>query len=194
MQDSQLQAQGENIQQILVDGKPFFGNDVNAALQNLPAEVIASIQVFDKKSDKAELTGFDDGERAKTINIVTKPNRRRGQFGKVTGGYGSDDKYQVGGSVNFFNNDRRITVSGLSNNINILNYSADPNNQGESRTQNGIINTNGAINNSNLICHLGNISQKMGRSLIFENGMIKNDNAAMEMWGREYANGWAPQV
>jgi hypothetical protein len=56
----------------LLDGKPFFGNDVNAALQNLPAEVIASIQVFDKKSDKAELTGFDDGERAKTINIVTK--------------------------------------------------------------------------------------------------------------------------
>jgi predicted dehydrogenase len=50
------------------------------------------------------------------------------------------------------------------------------------------------INNSNLICHLGNISQKMGRSLIFENDRIKNDNAAMEMWGREYANGWAPQV
>jgi hypothetical protein len=79
-----------------------------------------------------------------------KPNRRRGQFGKVTGGYGSDDKYQIGASVNFFNNDRRIIVSGLSNNINILNYSADPNNQGESRTQNGIINTNGAsINYSN---------------------------------------------
>ena len=143
MQDGKLQAQGEDIQQILVDGKPFFGNDVNAALQNLPAEVVANIQVFDKKSDKAELTGFDDGERAKTINIVTKPDRRRGQFGRVTGGYGSDEKYQAGASINFFNNDRRITVSGLSNNINILNYSADPNSQGESRTQDGIINTNG---------------------------------------------------
>jgi hypothetical protein len=143
MQDGQLQAQGENIQQILVDGKPFFGNDVNAALQNLPAEVVANIQVFDKKSDKAELTGFDDGESAKTINIVTKPDRRKGVFGKATGGYGSDDKYQVGASVNFFNNDRRITVSGIGNNINILNYSADPNSQGESRTQNGMIVTNG---------------------------------------------------
>lgn len=143
MQDGQLQAQGENIQQILVDGKPFFGNDINAALQNLPAEVVANIQVFDKKSDKAELTGFDDGERAKTINIVTKPDRRRGQFGKATGGYGSDDKYQLGASVNFFNNDRRITVSALSNNINLLNYSAAPNSQGESRTQNGAIVTNG---------------------------------------------------
>lgn len=142
VQDGKLQAQGEDVQQILVDGKPFFGNDVNVALQSLPAGVIASIQVFDKKSDKAELSGFDDGERLKTINIITKPNSRRGQFGKVTAGYGSDDSYQVGASVNFFNNDRRFTVTGLSNNINMINYSADPNSQGDSRTQNGLINTN----------------------------------------------------
>lgn len=142
VQDGKLQAQGEDVQQILVDGKPFFGNDVNVALQSLPAGVIANIQVFDKKSDKAELSGFDDGERIKTINIITKPNSRRGQFGKVTAGYGTDNSYQVGASVNFFNNDRRITVTGLSNNINMVNYSADPNSQGDSRTQDGLINTN----------------------------------------------------
>lgn len=142
VQDGKLQAQGEDVQQILVDGKPFFGGDVNVALQSLPAGVIASIQVFDKKSDKAELSGFDDGERLKTINIITKPESRRGQFGKATIGYGTDNSYQVGSSVNFFNNDRRITVTGLSNNINRINYSADPNSQGDSRTQDGLINTN----------------------------------------------------
>lgn len=140
--DGKIQAQGEDVQQILVDGKPFFGGNVQAALQNLPAEVIASIQVFDQKSDKALLSGFDDGERKKTINIVTKPNRRKGQFGKISAGYGSDQRYLAGASVNFFNEDQRITVTGLSNNINALNYSADPNSQGESRTQNGMINTN----------------------------------------------------
>jgi hypothetical protein len=61
-----LQAQGENIGQILVDGKPFFGTDVQAALQNLPAEVIQSIEIFDQLSEKAQLSGFDDGERIKT--------------------------------------------------------------------------------------------------------------------------------
>ncbi len=142
MVDGKIQAQGEEVQQILIDGKPFFGNDVETALQSLPAEVVASIQVFDKKSDKAELSGFDDGERIKTINIVTKKNRRKGQFGRFTAGYGSDDRFLLGASVNFFNEDRRITVTGLSNNINALDYSADPNSQGESRTQNGIINTN----------------------------------------------------
>jgi predicted dehydrogenase len=50
------------------------------------------------------------------------------------------------------------------------------------------------IDKSHLLCHLGNISQKMGRSLELENGRIKNDAAAMKMWGREYENGWMPQV
>lgn len=140
--DGQIQAQGEAVQTILVDGKPFFEGDVQSALQNLPSEVIAAIQVYDKKSDKAELSGFDDGERTKTINIVTKPDRRKGQFGKTSAGYGTDSRYQLGASVNLFNNDQRITLTGLSNNINMVNYTADPNSQGESRTQNGIINTN----------------------------------------------------
>src|SRR3546814_1822505 len=60
-------------------GKPFFGTDVKAALQNLPAEIIQNVQVFDKMSDKAEMSGFDDGERLKTINIITKPNSRKGR-------------------------------------------------------------------------------------------------------------------
>ena len=141
LQDGTLQAQGEDIVQVLVDGKPFFGKDVNAALQNLPAEVIESVQIYDRQSDKAELSGFDDGEQEKTINIITKPNRRSGQFGKMSAGYGSNDRYFLGTSVNFFNEDQRITVTGLTNNINALGYSADANSQGRSRPQNGIINT-----------------------------------------------------
>lgn len=141
-EDGTLQAQGENIVQILVDGKPFFGTDVNAALQNLPAEIIQSVQIYDKLSDRAELSGFDDGEREKTINIITKPNSRRGLFGKASAGYGTNDRYIAGASVNAFNEEQRLTVTGLSNNINAVDYSADPNSQGEFRPQNGIINTN----------------------------------------------------
>lgn len=137
-----LQAQGENIAQILVDGKPFFGTDVQAALQNLPAEVIQSIEIFDQKSEKAQLSGFDDGVRLKTVNIITKANRRKGQFGKTTAGYGTDDRYLVGASINVFDEDQRITFSGLSNNINLLNYSSDANPQSDGRPQEGIVTTN----------------------------------------------------
>ncbi len=142
LMDGKIQAQGEDVQQILVDGKPFFGGDVKAALQNLPADAIAQIQVYDKKSDKAELSGFDDGEKQKTINIITKPDRKKGQFGKVYAGYGTDSRHLLGASINMFNNDRRTTVTALSNNINALDYSADPNSQDRSNTQDGIIKAN----------------------------------------------------
>lgn len=125
VEDGKVQAQGEDVAQVLVDGKQFFGNDPTAALRNLPAEVIDKIQVFDQQSEQAQFTGFNDGETTKTINIVTKPNMRNGQFGKIYGGYGTDDRYQVGGNINIFNGDQRTSIIGMSNNINIQNFSTE---------------------------------------------------------------------
>jgi len=149
--DGKIQAQGEDIKQVFVDGKRFFGDDADAALRNLPAEVIDNVQVFDRRSDASQMSGFDDGNREKTLNIVTKKDRRKGQFGKVSAGYGTDERYMVGAAVNFFNNDRRITVTGLTNNINMLDFSVGETPGGGMRgrrggwggsTPNGIITTN----------------------------------------------------
>ena len=118
IENGKVQAQGEDVKEVLVDGKPFFGNDPNAALKNLPAEIISKIQIFDQKSDQANFTGFDDGETSKVINIITKVDMRNGQFGKAYAGYGLENKYQVGGSTNFFDGDRRISLIGQTNNIN----------------------------------------------------------------------------
>ncbi|WP_128548327.1 TonB-dependent receptor [Larkinella soli] len=119
-----VKVQGENVQEILVDGKPFFGDDPAIALKNLPAEVISRIEVFDRLSDQAQFTGVNDGNTVKTINIVTRPDRQNGQFGKVYGGVGTQGTYAAGGSVNLFNKDRRISVIGQSNNINQQNFSS----------------------------------------------------------------------
>ena len=123
--DGKIQAQGEDVKQVLVDGKRFFGDDANAVLKNLPAEIIDKVQVFDKKSDQAQFTGFDDGNASKTINIVTKAQFRNGVFGKLFGGYGYKDKYKSGASINIFKGNRRITVLLQSNNINEQNFSAE---------------------------------------------------------------------
>lgn len=120
-----IQALGEQVQKVLVDGKEFFDGDVNLAIKNLPSDIIASIEVFDKKSEQAEFTGFDDGEEVKTINIVTKGGFRQGTFGEVSGGYGTDDRYKVNGNINFFNNDRRISLLGMTNNVNQQNFSQE---------------------------------------------------------------------
>ncbi len=125
VQDGKVQAQGEDVKKVLVDGKEFFGDDANAVLKNLPAEVVDKIQVFDKKSEQSELTGFDDGNTTKTINIVTKLQFRNGTFGKAMGGYGYQDKWKAGLNLNFFKEKQRITILVNSNNINDQNFSTE---------------------------------------------------------------------
>ncbi len=124
IENGEVKAQGESVRRVLVDGKPFFGDDPSLALRSLPAEVVDKIEVFDRLSDQAQFTGFDDGNAQKTINIVTRPNKNTGQFGKVYAGYGLDDRYQAGGNLNIFKGSRRISLLGLSNNINQQNFSS----------------------------------------------------------------------
>lgn len=125
-----VKAQGETVEKILVDGKAFFENDPKLALKTLPAEVIQSVAVFDKKSDQAEFTGIDDGNTVKALDILTKSYRRNGVFGKVYGSLGSnfdlDNLYYNGGfNLNFFNGGSRISLLGMSNNVNQQDFTFD---------------------------------------------------------------------
>ncbi len=118
-------AQGETVTRVLVDGREFFGTDPAAALKNLPSEIISKIEVFDRQSDQAQFTGFEDTATEKTINIVTLTGKSNGQFGKVYGGYGSEERYIGGGNINIFDQDRRISIIGMSNNVNQQNFAID---------------------------------------------------------------------
>ncbi len=120
--DGTVTAQGEQVRKLTIDGKDFFGDDVTAALKNLPSEVVDKIQVFDRLSDQAQLTGVDDGNSQKSINIVTKSGIRNSQFGRAYAGYGTDDRYALGGNMSFFENNRRISIVANFNNINQQNF------------------------------------------------------------------------
>jgi hypothetical protein len=120
-----VKSQGEQVRQVLVDGKRFFGDDATTALKNLPAEIIEKIEVFDRMSDQSQFTGFDDGQGQRTLNIVTKKGMNNGQFGKVTAGLSDNGRYIAGGNLNSFKGDRKITVLGLTNNINQQNFSTE---------------------------------------------------------------------
>ena len=117
-----VKAQGEQVQKVLVDGKPFMGDDPTAALKNLPAEIIDKVQVFDQLSEQSRFTGFNDGNTSKTMNIVTKQNRKNGTFGKLYAGAGNDNRYQTGLTFNRFKGERMFTLLGMSNNINQQNF------------------------------------------------------------------------
>ena len=125
IENGQVQAQGEQVQKILVDGREFFGADPSIALRNLPADAIESVQVLDQRSDQSRLTGLDDGNYAKTINIITKSGMANSHFGRIYTGYGTDDRYSLGGNINFFRGDKRISIIGMFNNVNQQNFSSD---------------------------------------------------------------------
>ncbi len=121
MDNGQVQAQGETVQNVLVNGRPFFGSDPTAAMRNLPAEVVDRIQVYDKMSDQAEFSGFDDGQSQKTMNFILR--NREASFGKVYAGGGDRDLYQTGGNYTAVRGPTRMTVIGMANNVNQQNFS-----------------------------------------------------------------------
>lgn len=124
--DGKVSVAGKEVKRIFVDGKEFFGKDPKMATKNLAASMIDRIQVIEKKSDVALLTGVDDGERETIINITLKKSMKNGWFGNVTAGAGNElsgvndlsPRYSTNGMVTRFKNDDSYVLVGSSNNIN----------------------------------------------------------------------------
>ena len=121
--DGTVKAMGEQVQKVYVDGKEFFGNDPKIATKNLTADMVDQIQVFDDMSEQARFTKIDDGSRTKSINIKLKKDKRKGDFGRLIAGMGTDSRYEGNFSLNHFRGDQRISLVGSANNTNKLNYS-----------------------------------------------------------------------
>ncbi|MDA3616280.1 outer membrane beta-barrel protein [Polluticaenibacter yanchengensis] len=128
--DGTIKANGQEVKRIMVDGKQFFANDPKLASKNLQADMVKKVQVFEKKSDKAEFTGIDDGESEPTINLTLKEDKRNGIFGRVSAGAGAnlstndnDFRYQGNTNINSFKKGEQISLIGQANNVNQQNFS-----------------------------------------------------------------------
>ena len=116
--DGSIKAMGEDVNNVLVDGKEFFGDDPQIATKNLDAEAVEKVQVFDKKSDIAEFTGIDDGEEEKTINLKLKEDYKNGGFGTVGLAGGTESTYDGKLNYNRFSPQMQAAVIVSGNNIN----------------------------------------------------------------------------
>lgn len=120
--DGKITANGKEVSKILIDGKEFFSDDPKVASKNLPVNMIDKLQVVDRKSDLARITGVDDGEEETVINLTVKKGMNNGWFGTVEGGYGTDDRYKANFNVNRFWNGNQFTIIGGANNVNDLGF------------------------------------------------------------------------
>ncbi|WP_343304763.1 TonB-dependent receptor [Chitinophaga niabensis] len=121
--DGTIKANGETVKKVLVDGKPFFGDDPKMATRNLPADIVDKIQLIDRKSEQAQFTGIADGEIEKTLNFTIKPDRKKGVFGRATAGYGSDERFSLNASMNRFRQTQQLSIMGGGNNTNNTGFS-----------------------------------------------------------------------
>lgn len=123
--DGKITVNGKEVNEILVNGKSFFGKDGKVAIKNLPAEIIDKIQVSDTKTKEEKLSGEGASSDNKSINITIQEDKNKGLFGKFTGGYGTDDRYESSGLFNYFKDKQKISVLASSNNINAVGFSMD---------------------------------------------------------------------
>lgn len=143
--DGKITANGKEVTKILIDGKEFFSDDPKVASKNLPVNMIEKLQVVDRKSDLARMTGVDDGEDETVINLTVKPGMKNGYFGTAEAGYGTDRRYMGSFNVNRFWNDNQITLLGNFNNINELGFTDSNGNRFRRFGGNNGINTSQAV-------------------------------------------------
>lgn len=120
--DGSITANGKSVTKILVDGKEFFSDDPKVASKNLPVDMVDKLQVVDRKSDLARMTGVDDGEEETVINLTVKKGMKNGWFGNAEVGYGTDDRYKGNFMVNRFKDGNQLTFLGNFNNLNDLGF------------------------------------------------------------------------
>ncbi|MNK91887.1 hypothetical protein D3C87_1120040 [compost metagenome] len=114
--DGKITAQGQKVNKVLVDGEEFFGDDPTLVTKNLRGDMVDKVQLYDKKSDQATFTGIDDGEKAKTINIKLKEDKKNGYFGKAEAGAGTSDFYKGQLTASIFKGKQKASVFGSMGN------------------------------------------------------------------------------
>ncbi|WP_256002245.1 outer membrane beta-barrel family protein [Pedobacter deserti] len=114
--DGKITAHGQTVQKVLLDGEEFFGDDPTLVTRNIRSDMIDKVQLYDKKSDQATFTGIEDGEKQKTINLTLKEDKKKGHFGTLAAGAGTDNFYEAQGTASFFKQNQRFALIAGSGN------------------------------------------------------------------------------
>ncbi|MFS4457398.1 outer membrane beta-barrel protein [Maribacter sp. 2304DJ31-5] len=123
--EGKITVNGKEVNQVLVNGQVFFSDDPKIATKSLPKEIISKIQILDTKTKTQEFTGEAGDGESKTINLTIKEDKNKGYLGRFSAGYGTDERYQANGLLNYFNGKERISLIAGSNNVNNAGFSFD---------------------------------------------------------------------
>lgn len=192
--DGKITVNGKEVNQVLVNGQVFFSTDPKVATKTLSKDVISKIQITNTKTKEQEFVGEEGDGETKTINLTLKEDKNKGYMGRLSGGYGTDDRYQANGLLNYFNDTQRISILGSSNNINNPGFSFDEIYEmvGNSRGRGFSFNNNGGFAIGNLSFGFGQgitTSSTLGASYADQDkGKYKTDGNYFYAYSDSYNN------
>ncbi|HEY0667621.1 MAG TPA: hypothetical protein VGD22_05555 [Sphingobacteriaceae bacterium] len=111
--DGQITVNGREVKSLLVNGKEFFGGDFKMALQNISKNALQKVQVYNVQKD--ETNPLDS---TLTVNLKLKKGKDKGHFGKIGGGYGTTERFEADGNLNFFAPKLQLGIIAAGNNVN----------------------------------------------------------------------------
>lgn len=116
--DGTITVNGKKVTNVYVDGKKFFSGDPAIATQNLPKNAIEKVQVYQERDYTKDQIDETPTDSLLSMNIKLKADKKKGFFGKIGAGIGTDNRYEADASLQAYNKKTRIGLAGASNNIN----------------------------------------------------------------------------
>ena len=110
--DGKVLSMGSVVTKLRINGEDFFTNNVKEFISQLPADMIAKVQVINDYGDEANFTGVKSGSSQKMLNLVTKPGRNKGNFGNTSANGGSNQRYGLQTTANLWREKKQIGVKG----------------------------------------------------------------------------------
>lgn len=183
--DGSILVQGQKVTRLTVDGKDFFGTDPKTATKNLPADVIAKVQLIDAKTLEAKATGIDDGQREKVLNLNIKEDKKNGWFGNANLSGGTTDRYSGYLSANHFTKKMQLAILGMSNNVSNASFQYEDLN---SFTSGNIGNLFAPPGGGGFSINVNNGRTTIGGSGVFDNSAI--GEVTTHSGGLNFSNSW----
>ncbi len=147
--EGNITVNGKKVTRVLVDGREFFGNDPKLATKNLPSAIVDKVQVVDTKTKQEARMGVEKDGEDKTINVTLKADKKKGVFGRLAAGGGTDERFELTGIVSGFDGPRQLSVLASSNNLNKIGFTQSEMSSASERKGGGMsvsFSDNGAFN------------------------------------------------
>lgn len=108
---------GRRVEDLLLNGQKFFGEDRTLMLDNLPAYTVSRVKVLEKSTDLSRRMGKEAEKKIFTMDIQLKKAYSIGWFGHLLGGMGTKHRSVARLFALRFTPYSRLSVYGNMNNL-----------------------------------------------------------------------------